>query len=157
MVVNNWWVVVNMTSDVVGNVILVRLYFVSFWITVVLILVNIMIAIVLEIYGSVSAEVDKNFRKQNCQQVLYKMLKDDDVETMKEKILEASKAIERLEHEVALRERLSMHSRPSAYEPGINRDHDPQEHAFNWNGDHYEGPVNTGPVNTGMSFAQKDH
>lgn len=61
MVVNNWYVVVNMISEVVGNTILVRLFFTSFWVTVVLILVNIMVAIVLEIYGSVSAEVDAKF------------------------------------------------------------------------------------------------
>ena len=61
MVVNNWWIVVNMISGVVGNTILVRLFFTSFWVTIVLILVNIMVAIVLEIYGSVSAEVDAKF------------------------------------------------------------------------------------------------
>ena len=64
MVVNNWWVVVNMITDVVGHAILVRLWFVSFWVITVLILVNIMVAIVLEIYGSVSAEVDIKFDKQ---------------------------------------------------------------------------------------------
>ena len=61
MVVNNWWVVVNMLTDVVGHQILVRLFFTSFWVFTVLILMNIMIAIVLEIYGSVSAEVDAKF------------------------------------------------------------------------------------------------
>ena len=58
MVVNNWWVVVNMQTTVVGYAPLVRLWFTSFWIITVLILVNIMIAIVLEIYGSVSDDVD---------------------------------------------------------------------------------------------------
>ena len=66
MVVNNWWVVVNMLVDINGHTILVRMFFTSFWITIVLILVNIMIAIVLEIYGSVSAEVDDRFKKQRC-------------------------------------------------------------------------------------------
>lgn len=63
MVVNNWWVVVNMITAVVGNDIAVRLWFVSFWVITVLVLVNVMVAIVLEIYGSVSAEVDIKFDK----------------------------------------------------------------------------------------------
>jgi hypothetical protein len=63
MVVNNWWVVVNMITAVVGNDVAVRLWFVSFWVITVLILVNIMVAIVLEIYGAVSAEVDIKFDK----------------------------------------------------------------------------------------------
>jgi len=63
MVVNNWWVVVNMITAVVGNDVAVRLWFVSFWVITVLILVNIMVAIVLEIYGAVSAEVDVKFDK----------------------------------------------------------------------------------------------
>ena len=37
MVVNNWFVTVNMYSDVMGETVWVRLYFVSFWIAIVLI------------------------------------------------------------------------------------------------------------------------
>ena len=61
MVVNNWWVVVNLQTAVCDHDILIRTWFVSFWIITVLILMNIVIAIVLEIYGSVSSEVDKMF------------------------------------------------------------------------------------------------
>ena len=86
MVVNNWWVVVNMQTDIVGHTALVRLWFVSFWVIIVLILVNIMVAIVLEIYGSVSEDVDKVCNKQQCQQKLYQMFKDEDPEKMKEKL-----------------------------------------------------------------------
>lgn len=67
MVVNNWWVVVNMQTDVVGYAPLVRLWFTSFWVITVLILVNIMVAIVLEIYGSVSDEVDQVWNKSASQ------------------------------------------------------------------------------------------
>ena len=63
MVVNNWWVVVNMLSDVQGSHWFVRIFFISFWVTVVLVLVNIMVAIVLEIYGSVDSEVNQKFEK----------------------------------------------------------------------------------------------
>ena len=67
MVVNNWWVVVNMQTDVVGYAPLVRLWFTSFWVITVLILVNIMVAIVLEIYGSVSDDVDQVWNKSASQ------------------------------------------------------------------------------------------
>lgn len=68
MVVNNWWVVVNMNTDAVGDyVVPIRMWFVSFWVITVLILMNIVIAIVLEIYGSVSEGVDKKFNKQISQ------------------------------------------------------------------------------------------
>ena len=52
MIVNNWFVVVNMMSLLVAQENLVRLFFVSFWVVVVLVLINIMVAIVLEIHGS---------------------------------------------------------------------------------------------------------
>ena len=49
MVVNNWYVVVNMTVSVVGHTTLVRIYFITFYVVVCIVLVNIMIAIVLEL------------------------------------------------------------------------------------------------------------
>ena len=67
MVVNNWWVVVNLQTDVIGYEVPIRMWFVSFWVITVLILMNIVIAIVLEIYGAVSLEVDKKFNKQISQ------------------------------------------------------------------------------------------
>ena len=54
MVVNNWYVTVDMYANIMGEATGVRLYFVSFWIAIVLIQMNIVIAIVLEIYGSVT-------------------------------------------------------------------------------------------------------
>ena len=53
LVVNHWWVVVNMLTDICGNTHLVRLFFVVFWVVIVLILMNIMISIVLDLYDSV--------------------------------------------------------------------------------------------------------
>ena len=59
MVVNNWWVVVDMTYDYCGRSYFVtHTYFISFYFVVCIILVNIMISIVLELYGSVTAEVE---------------------------------------------------------------------------------------------------
>ena len=58
MVVNNWFVVVNMYAELYPKyTVLVRLFFVVFWIVVVLLLMNIMIAIVLEIYDTLQPEI----------------------------------------------------------------------------------------------------
>lgn len=58
MVVNNWFVVVNMYAELYPKyTVLVRLFFVVFWIMVVLLLMNIMIAIVLEIYDTLQPEI----------------------------------------------------------------------------------------------------
>mmetsp|Transcript_45970 Transcript_45970/g.60921 ORF Transcript_45970/g.60921 Transcript_45970/m.60921 type:complete len:268 (-) Transcript_45970:310-1113(-) len=56
MVVNNWFLTVDQYTAIMGegSVIWVRIYFVSFWVTIVLIQLNILIAIVLEIFGSVA-------------------------------------------------------------------------------------------------------
>ena len=68
MVVNNWWVTVAMFTNVMADSYLaflwIRLFFVSFWIGMVLIQLNILIAIVLEIYGSVMDDIhDRNLKE----------------------------------------------------------------------------------------------
>lgn len=59
MIINNWFVTVAQFSALMGpkREWYVRLYFVSFWINVVLIELNIVIAIVLEIFGTVADQV----------------------------------------------------------------------------------------------------
>lgn len=56
MIINNWFVTVNMYSEVMGpkSKFWVRTYFIFFWICIVLIQLNIVIAIVLEIFGAVA-------------------------------------------------------------------------------------------------------
>ena len=63
MIVNNWFVVVDMLADAHGDKIFVRAFFTCFWMIVVLILLNIFVAIVLEVYGSVVYEADEKFKK----------------------------------------------------------------------------------------------
>ena len=63
MVINNWYVVIDMFTVLTGAYWYVHIFFVSFWILVVLMLVNIMIAIVLEIHDSLKQEVDQKFAK----------------------------------------------------------------------------------------------
>ena len=42
---------------------IVKCFFISFWIVIVLVMVNIIIAIVLEIHGSLAPEVKAKFKK----------------------------------------------------------------------------------------------
>ena len=57
MVVNNWYITVQMYTDIIGDTWWPRIYFVCFWIGMVLIQLNILIAIVLEIYSSVADDL----------------------------------------------------------------------------------------------------
>ena len=65
MIVNNWFVTVAMFTDILGEYWWVRLYFVSFWIGMVLIQLNILIALVLEIYSATSELLEAKYKKKN--------------------------------------------------------------------------------------------
>ena len=69
MVINNWFVTVDMYSYVMGeeNEWWIKFYFISFWITIVLIQLNILIAIFLEIFGAVADQVNDYFNKVKTQ------------------------------------------------------------------------------------------
>ena len=55
MIINNWFVTVDMYVDIEKDSwVWVRCFFISFWIAIVLIQVNIVIAIILEINSSVT-------------------------------------------------------------------------------------------------------
>ena len=58
MVVNNWYITCNMFC-IVTNGIWPRVYFVSFWLAIVLIFMNLLISFVLEIYSDVSTSINK--------------------------------------------------------------------------------------------------
>ena len=60
---NEWWV---------------RMYFVTFWVTIVLIQLNILIAIVLEIFSAVADKVTEQVDKVRAQRALCKHFKGDD-------------------------------------------------------------------------------
>ena len=57
MMVNNWFVTINMIATLSGNSVYPRLFFTTFWILVVLILLNVVLAMILEVYSSVEQEV----------------------------------------------------------------------------------------------------
>jgi two pore calcium channel protein, plant len=61
MVVNNWYITCDMLCTVKGNSWPI-FFFVSFWILTVLIMLNIVIAFVLEIYSSVQGEIDRKYK-----------------------------------------------------------------------------------------------
>ena len=63
MVVNNWFVTIKMYSEVLGNGFISFLFFVTFWCFAVLILLNVFIALILEIYSSVEPEVTLKAKK----------------------------------------------------------------------------------------------
>ena len=63
MVVNNWWITCNMYIDIAGNN-WPQVFFVSFWILTVLIIFNLVISNVIEIYDSVESEVETKFEKR---------------------------------------------------------------------------------------------
>mgnify|MGYP002633200446 CR=1 FL=1 len=63
MVVNNWYVTCNMYCVVVNSTWPIA-YFISFWGITVLVMLNLVISFVLEIYGNVSAEVEAEFKRR---------------------------------------------------------------------------------------------
>lgn len=63
MVVNNWFVTVNMYVEVTGEAETPYLFFTVFWCCVVLVLLNVLIALILEVYSSVSPEVNEKFKR----------------------------------------------------------------------------------------------
>ena len=56
MIVNNWYVTVDMITFDLGNN-WVKVYFASFWVTVVLVMLNIVTSFVLEIYAGAAGEI----------------------------------------------------------------------------------------------------
>ena len=58
LVINNWFITCNMCCEIYDST-WPRLYFISFWIVTVLIMVNLVISFVLEIY----AEMDEKYGK----------------------------------------------------------------------------------------------
>lgn len=63
MIVNNWFMTIDMYRACVKHKIVPELFFVSFWCFVVLILLNVLIALILDIYSSVEPEVNAKAKK----------------------------------------------------------------------------------------------
>ena len=65
MVVNNWFITCNMFIDISGSH-LPKFFFISFWIFTVLIIFNLVISNIIEIYDSVEEEITTKFRRIDC-------------------------------------------------------------------------------------------
>ena len=63
MIVNNWWVTIDMYVDILGHPVWITTFFVLFWASVVLILLNVVLSMILEIFSSVEPEVQRNKEK----------------------------------------------------------------------------------------------
>ena len=64
MVINNWFVTIDMYEAVNGGSMFPTFYFVLFWVFVVLILLNVLIALILEIYSAVEPEIQNKTKKR---------------------------------------------------------------------------------------------
>ena len=70
MIINNWFITVNMFVAIKGDSNMVRLFFVNFWIFTVLIMFNTFIAIILEIHSSVTEIVRERYSHSETKQKL---------------------------------------------------------------------------------------
>eukprot|EP00354_Favella_ehrenbergii_P005493 CAMPEP_0170460592 /NCGR_PEP_ID=MMETSP0123-20130129/6876_1 /TAXON_ID=182087 /ORGANISM="Favella ehrenbergii, Strain Fehren 1" /LENGTH=153 /DNA_ID=CAMNT_0010725523 /DNA_START=2202 /DNA_END=2663 /DNA_ORIENTATION=+ len=105
MIVNNWYVVVGFYVDKTGNSMATRLFFISFWIIVVLILMNLIIAMVLQIHDGLQEANDEKFRQIDIRIKLYNELKDSNQEQLKQKLRLAMRTIVELERQLELEEK----------------------------------------------------
>ena len=73
MVVNNWFYTCNMFTAITGNK-WPRVYFISFWAIIVLVFLNIVLAVMLEIYSAVAQQSASEFeRRQNVRELKQKV------------------------------------------------------------------------------------
>ena len=103
MILSNWWVVVDMTAAYSENygTGVVRAYFIIFLIICVYMVLNIIVAIVLEIHTSHEDKSQLKFATINAKKKLHAMLHDDNKQEMRRKLEEARQVVEELEKEVA--------------------------------------------------------
>jgi hypothetical protein len=62
MIVNNWFITCNMLCEIKGTQ-LPRMFFMSFWVLTVLIMLNLVISFILEIYSDTEGEVAKTYAR----------------------------------------------------------------------------------------------
>ena len=62
MIVNNWFITCNMLCEIKGSA-LPRMFFTSFWVLTVLIMLNLVISFILEIYSDTEGEVALTYAK----------------------------------------------------------------------------------------------
>ena len=75
----------------------IRLFFVVFWIINVLILMNIMISIVLDLYGNLQPEIEAKFKEQQDIGAIYKWLEPIEKNKRKKLLTKRLKKVQELE------------------------------------------------------------
>lgn len=63
MIINNWFITIQMYCDITDSWIVPYVFFITFWCFVVLILLNVLISLILEIYSSVEPELTQKAEK----------------------------------------------------------------------------------------------
>ena len=76
-------------------------FFVLFWCFVVLILLNVLIALILEIYSSVEPEVNDTVKKEELSRKLVKIIEGIDGETLAERFSEVRQKLEEVEERLS--------------------------------------------------------
>ena len=79
MIVNNWFVTIDMFRAVTGLEVVPVLFFLTFWCFVVLILLNVVLSQVLEIFSSVEPEVKRMAKKVELTHKMRRLVKDHEV------------------------------------------------------------------------------
>ena len=107
MVINNWNLTIEMYQAVIGTKTMPMLFFVSFWCFVVLIIVNVLIALIIEVYSSVEPEVTDKANKMKLAVQISKIVKvDTDRDTMvvtfNEPGAEVRKQLAEIEHKLTV-------------------------------------------------------
>lgn len=64
MIVNNWYVTCDMYCYVLDSI-YPRIFFVVFWVMTVLIMLNIVMSFVLDIYKSVAEDIEKEYNRRS--------------------------------------------------------------------------------------------
>ena len=88
MVVNNWIVTIGMYQSVAGTYTFPEVFFASFWCFVTVILLNVIVALIIEIYSSVEPEVARKTKQIKLVLQLMKIVQGADKETVTERFTE---------------------------------------------------------------------
>ena len=93
MVINNWFLTITMYIKVTDLVMPPAIFFVTFWCSVVLVLLNVLISLILEIYTSVEPEVTQRAKKTELTIKLAKIVEGVDRETLRDKFTEVKRRL----------------------------------------------------------------
>lgn len=92
MVVNNWTIIVQVYIDITGSQMPI-VYFMLFWIMVDLIILNLVIAVILEIYASVEEDITARFKKFENTNKLMKKYENRSLQDLKHHCLNVNMKI----------------------------------------------------------------